>query len=441
MNNFKKACVCVSLYFFVSLAGVFAQNRYALVIGNGNYAKIENLANPVNDATDIASKLHSLGYQVVLKTNIGNAEMARSINDYVQRLSLNHNNEGFFWYAGHGMQLGGENYLLPIDVENTDDVAVKYSSYPVNRLIDSFEQTAGNKVNVVVLDACRNNPFINMPGRSRSFSRGLTVINNLPPDLFVLYSTTAGDVAADGSAGKRNSPFAEAFIKNMESQEDLSIVIRNITRETLRLTNNIQRPYQEGSIISLDYYSLNPRKVNPQVIPQTEDAAVYKNRGDEYRHKGEYDNAVREYTRAIEINTNYLGAYWNRGVCYEIKKEYDQALADYTAGLRINPNQAELYHGIGVVYRDQMKDYDRAIEQFTMGIKYNSKFLQAYVNRGVCYYYKNDYDRALKDLADAEKIDSNYSYIYSWRASTYRKMGKNELADEADNKYKSLITR
>lgn len=84
----------------------------------------------------------------------------------------------------------------------------------------------------------------------------------MPPDLFVIYSTAVGYVAADGAVGKRNSPFVEAFIQNMDNSADLSIVIRNMTRETLRLTNNRQRPYHEGSIISLDYCSLNPHNEN-----------------------------------------------------------------------------------------------------------------------------------------------------------------------------------
>ena len=236
----------------------FSQQKYALVIGNANYTSIRKLVNPVNDATAIAAKLRSLGYQVELQTNIGNAAMGRSVNTFIQRLSGSRDNEGFFWFAGHGVQLDGENFLLPVDVDGTDDVSVKYSSFPVNRLIESFDKTARNKVNVVVLDACRNNPFTKAGGK-RSLSRGLSVVHDIPPDLFIIFSTAANDEADDGE-GKNHSPFADAFLRNMDSNEDLSIVIRSITRETLQLTNNKQRPYHDGSIISLDYYSLNPRK-------------------------------------------------------------------------------------------------------------------------------------------------------------------------------------
>ena len=110
MKTTIKVYLCIVFLFFVNNY-IFAQNRFALVIGNGNYTSIERLVNPVNDATDVAAKLRSLGYQVELKTNIGNAEMGRSVNNYIQRLAQNRNNEGFFWFAGHGVQIEGENLM------------------------------------------------------------------------------------------------------------------------------------------------------------------------------------------------------------------------------------------------------------------------------------------------------------------------------------------
>jgi len=241
-----------------SQQSVSAAQRFALVIGNNNYADPrDRLTNPVNDATDVAARLRTLGYQVDLQTNVNNAAMGRAINTFFQRLSGDRNNEGFFWYAGHGVQMDGENYLLPVDADLSDEVAAQYSSYPVNRLISGLERTARNKVNIVVLDACRNNPFRTRSASHRSAgTRGLAVLDDLPPDIMVIYSTAANTQAADGQ-GQRNSPFAIAFMQNMETAQDISIVIRSITRETLRLTNNNQRPYIEGSIVSLDYYSIN----------------------------------------------------------------------------------------------------------------------------------------------------------------------------------------
>jgi formylglycine-generating enzyme required for sulfatase activity len=263
----------VMVLFVLAAAGVYAQQRYALVIGNGNYNSIRKLENPVNDATDISAKLRNLGYQVDLQTNVTNVAMARAVTNFVQRLSQNRDNEGFFWFAGHAVQINGENYLLPIDVNSANEVEAVHSSYAAKRLVDSLDQIARNKVNVVVLDACRDNPFVNMPGSFRNVTRGLTVIQNLPTDLLIFYSTAAGAVAQDGP-GQRNSPFTQAFLQNMDSNEDIQIVFRTIARETMRLTNNNQRPFDEGSIISQDYYSLNPRKGQPAPAPRPAPAPV-----------------------------------------------------------------------------------------------------------------------------------------------------------------------
>jgi formylglycine-generating enzyme required for sulfatase activity len=315
-----KRFMLLSLLVVVIACAAQAQtgNRYALVIGNARYQNIESLSNPVNDATDIAASLRQLGYQVELKLNVGTADMARAISDYIRRLSSNSNNEGFFWYAGHGVQLDGENYLLPIDVETEDDTAVKYSSYPLNRLIESFDRSARNKVNVVVIDACRNNPFRNMAGSNRSVSRGLIVVEHVPQDLFIMYSTAPGDVAADGEPGKRNSPFTEAFLKHIASNEPFFAVVSKITLETLTLTGQKQRSFQVGSIISNPYYSLNPAGVTPQPSP-TPQPTPQPIPGDMVRISGgvftmgslasEASRSSNEVPHQVMVSSFYIGKY------------------------------------------------------------------------------------------------------------------------------------
>jgi hypothetical protein len=328
----KKALVL--LLIFAAGSVLSAQQRYALVIGNNNYNSVRKLNNPVNDATDIAGKLRNLGYQVDLQTNVTNVAMARSITGFIQRLSQNRDNEGFFWFAGHAVQINNENYLLPIDVNSANEVEAVHSSYAVKRLVDSLDQIARNKVNVVVLDACRDNPFVNMPGSFRNVTRGLSVVQNLPSDLLILYSTAAGAVALDGP-GQRNSPFAQAFLQSMESNEDIQIVFRTIARETMRLTNNNQRPFNDGSIISLDFYSLNPRRtestqspVQTVIVGNNEDDAVYwingirnvlprtsARRSDFARARDVAISNSNIYIVGIEVNGSYSYAvYWLNGV-------------------------------------------------------------------------------------------------------------------------------
>jgi formylglycine-generating enzyme required for sulfatase activity len=209
--------------------------------------------------------------------------MGKAISTFMQKLKANGNNEGFFWYAGHGVEIDGENYLLPVDIGDEEDAA-RYSSTRLNDLLSQFERIAGNRVNVVIIDACRNNPFTRTPTGTRgaSRSRGLVVVDHPPQDMFLMYSTAPGDTAADG-VNKRNSPFAEAFLKHAGRQEPLVLMVTRVVDETRQLTNGQQRPYQGGSFSIPDYTlaaggivppSPAPRPTPPQPEPPATERPV-----------------------------------------------------------------------------------------------------------------------------------------------------------------------
>jgi hypothetical protein len=237
--------------------------RYALVIGNSNYAKIEKLRTPANDATDIAAALKRLGYKVDLKLNVGIDQMDRAIIDFTDRLGLDRDNEGFFWYAGHGVQVEGENYLLPVDIQAERISQVKRSAYSLTDILRGLE-SARNKVNVVVLDACRNNP---LPAESRSLARGLSAAPVIQ-DTFVMFSTAAGATASDGDPASRNSPFTEAFLKNIEKPLPIETVAKDIAIETIEITRVNQRPYISDNILYARGYTLNPAGTGAQAQVQ-----------------------------------------------------------------------------------------------------------------------------------------------------------------------------
>ena len=252
----KKAALLI----FIMLLGplLWAQNRYALVIGNANYPRVDDrLPNAINDTNDISAALRGLGYQVEIKQNLQRLDMVREISAFITRLRSNRNSEGFFWYAGHAMEIDGESLLLPLDVNVEDDELIRATSYSVTNLIRQLDE-ARNKVNVVVLDACRVPPAV---GGGRNMGDATRVIRNvpvLPPDLLIIYSTSPGTVALDGT-GRRNSPFTEAFLNNINSTEPLTLMVNHVARETVSLTGQRQqRPYFSGSIINEPYYSLNP---------------------------------------------------------------------------------------------------------------------------------------------------------------------------------------
>jgi hypothetical protein len=254
----------------VSAPQRFVPRKYALIIGNAAYQRIEKLNNTINDAQDIGAALAELGYQVDMKTDLSQYQMIDAVDAFAARLNGNRSSEGFFWYAGHAVQIRDENYLLPVDITIDSESRVRAGSYSLNSLLDALDG-ARNKVNVIVLDSCRDNPL--PTGARGTGARGLSVIQDLPSDLFIMFSTAPGNKAEDGARGKRNSPFAEAFLKHISSTEPLTIMAAHVANETLSLTEQRQRPFYRGSIISDVYYSLNPSANALEPIAQTAQTA------------------------------------------------------------------------------------------------------------------------------------------------------------------------
>jgi len=239
------------LFFLLLLlvSALWAQNRYALIIGNAEYpGQREKLPNTKNDTEAIYRVLKDeLGYDVTLRSDLSQRAMTREIDAFVTRLKANRNSEGFFWYAGHAMEIDGDNFLLPTDVETESENLIKNTSLSVKQLTKQLGGV-GNKINVLVLDACRVPPSVG--GSSRALGDPSRVIKTLPivePDLFIIYSTASGTTASDGPANG-NSPFAQAFLKNIRSMEPLQLMMGHVTTDTLALTGQRQRPYTSGSL-------------------------------------------------------------------------------------------------------------------------------------------------------------------------------------------------
>jgi uncharacterized caspase-like protein len=192
-----------------ALPGLIAttERRTALVIGNSTYSS-GPLKNPVNDAADMAAMLKKLGFTVTLKRNARLQEMDDAVEAFGNQLKRG--GVGLFYYAGHGVQINGTNYLLPIGAKINKEADVKYQAVDANKILDEMA-TANNGLNIVMLDACRDNPF----ARSfRNASRGLAIVSSAPSGTFISYSTSPGNVARDGEG--RNSPYTSALLKYIQ---------------------------------------------------------------------------------------------------------------------------------------------------------------------------------------------------------------------------------
>ncbi len=224
------------------------ESRLALVIGNGNYPSAR-LINPVNDATDMAATLKRLGFTVILKKNARHQEMEEAIRDFGNRLKRG--GVGLFFYAGHGLQISGQNYLIPIGARINRETDVKFQAVDAEMVLDEMAN-AGNNLNIVILDACRDNPF----SRSfRSASRGLAIIPSAPKGSFITYSTSPGKVAADGSG--RNSPYTAALLKFMvEPGLPIEQVFKKVRNKLDGETEGRQIPWELSSLRGDFYFNV-----------------------------------------------------------------------------------------------------------------------------------------------------------------------------------------
>jgi len=230
-------------------------NRQALVIGNANYEHAGVLRNPANDAQAIGDTLEELGFRVTTLTEANKRQMDQAIRKFGKDLR-NSNGVGLFYYAGHGMQIDGENYLLPTDINPSNETDVSYDAVPVGKLLGQMKD-AGNGMNVVILDACRNNPF----ARSfRSGSRGLAQVI-APAGSFISYATAPGDVAADGEGD--NGLFTEKLLQHMTTPGlRLEEVFKRVRADVQQDSNNKQVPWDSSSVTG-DFFFVPMAEVAP----------------------------------------------------------------------------------------------------------------------------------------------------------------------------------
>ena len=218
---------------------VSAETRVALVIGNSKY-EWSPLPNPVNDATDMGQTLRKLGFEVDVQLDVSRVGMHRAIRAFGDKLSRA--DVGLFYYAGHGLQVNGRNFLVPIgaDIRAEDEIA--FETIDASRVLAKME-TAKNPVNIVVLDACRNNPFA---VSSRSGSRGLARMES-PVGSMLLYATAPNKTASDGSGG--NGVFTENLIRNLKMPGlTLDQVVLNTRVGVMADTGNEQVPWSASSL-------------------------------------------------------------------------------------------------------------------------------------------------------------------------------------------------
>ena len=218
--------------------------RVALVVGNANY-KVRPLKNPRNDADDISRSLRSSGFEVIDLRDASLQQMRNGVRQFGDRLI--NNDVGLVYYSGHGVEVKGRNYFIPVNADIMREDEIADQGLDVSLILEKMN-TAGKGVNVLIVDACRDDPF----GRSfRSSSRGLAQMD-APRGTIIAYATSPGKVAADGDG--RNSPYTKNLVKAMQQpNKPIEQVFKEVRRAVQEETKNQQTPWENTSL-SGDFY-------------------------------------------------------------------------------------------------------------------------------------------------------------------------------------------
>ena len=257
--NLWVRCLVLGFLFTVGLFAEAraAEQRVALVIGNGAYRSVPELRNSRNDADDISEQLKRLGFAVIDGRDLDRSAMQAALGRFAQR--LRGADAGLVYYSGHGLQINGQNFLVPVDLKMDGGAFTPFEMVKLDDVIEALSYTDG--VRLLVLDACRDNPFANSiaqnkGSRGASMTRGLAKIER-SQGMLIAYSTQSNAVAADGNG--RNSPFTDALVREMQVPGlEVATVFRRVAINVNRETGGAQTPELSVSLLQ-DFY-LNPQE-------------------------------------------------------------------------------------------------------------------------------------------------------------------------------------
>jgi hypothetical protein len=252
----------------------FAGKRVALVMGNSAYQNVTRLANPANDSEAISTVLKKAGFDVVaLKRDLNVSEMRRALRDFSD--NVRDADVAIIYFAGHGIEINGNNYLIPVDAVLERDIDAFDEAIPLDRILTVIEPA--KQLRLVILDACRDNPFNKSMKRmigSRAIGRGLAKVEPESPNTLIAFAAKAGSTASDGDS--TNSPFTAALVKFLPRPGlDLRKAFGYARDDVLKATNNKQEPFIYGSLGG-DDVALVPasEKATPEATKSLDDATL-----------------------------------------------------------------------------------------------------------------------------------------------------------------------
>ena len=256
MTNFRIFAAALIVVLAVASPAA-AEKRLALIVGNAAYQSATPLANPANDAADMAAALRQIGFEVLLGSDLDKRAFDGKVREFAR--ALPQADVALFYYAGHGLQVGGRNYLVPVDAQLQTERDLDFEGVQLDFILKQMEIDREGKTNVVLLDACRDNPLARnlartMGTRSANVGQGLAQVQT-GVGTFIAYSTQPGNVALDGQG--RNSPFTAALTKAVGIPgRSITTVMIDVRKDVLAATGGRQVPWDHSALTGDFYFQL-----------------------------------------------------------------------------------------------------------------------------------------------------------------------------------------
>jgi uncharacterized caspase-like protein len=275
------------------------QKRVALVIGNGAYQHAPTLTNPVNDAHDVAVLLRTLDFEVIEAVDLDRSQFIKAVGSFLEKAAAAP--ASLFYYGGHGVQFNEDNYLIAIDAKLENIYSLKTEAFSLKEILAELE--AVSSVNLVFLDACRDNPLAESLSRSiktrggiSPIGRGLARVAPNGANTFIAFAASPGEVALDGSG--RNSPFTQAFLKNVQAgNDDLMLLFKGVIRDVMGATDGQQRP-QMVSGMTIDFYFHGDTTIT--VSPQLPEAQAAYEAAARIGSKAAYQAIIDSFPNTVQ---------------------------------------------------------------------------------------------------------------------------------------------
>ncbi len=423
---------------------VHEPQRRALLIGNRSYKDVP-LRNPVNDASDLASKLRELGFSVRLATDLTRSQMIEAAADFAR--TLESGDIGLFYYSGHGVQIDSENYLVPIDFVARNATQARAAALPFSDVKAAIERSPV-QLSILILDSCRDNPFAKGPAAS-----GMAPVE-AGLGSYIAFAASPGQLASDNPAG-RNGLFTTYLLKALARPLNIADLFREVRQEVYDASDHKQLPYIHDQVIA-DFF-LRPALVSsaPGRPASAQTDGLFE-KAKELYHQGRCEAAVKlldqqvrrdprnpyvhnavglgylclnmatpaleHFSRAIELKPDYAAAYWNRGQVFQYAGQFELAIDDFNWALEKEPENALLYYRRGRSLFS-LRRYEDAARDFSEAIRLDPASPYGFHGRGQVLFQFGKYREARSDLDAAILRKSDLAAAYADRARVRERLG------------------